>query len=686
MSPPKRSISGILLRLVGLMALAALGSATLPGGPSLPGPDRAAAAPATCFGKKVNRVITADGVKVRVAYREVVWVEGEGTTVIGRPYSRICAGQGSQTIRAGKGRSRSAGGPGNDRIILHRSSNRNEVRGGTGNDYIEGSKGHDIILGGPAVAGDDTDSVFGRGGNDRITDLGGVGNRLFGESGSDQIRSLGLSVSAVHGGNGTDFLYSNGGGSRTTVLEKVFGERGNDRLYGNATPNNGPALFDPGTGDDWVYGTESDDTILFSSGIKKIFAYGGNDLVVATSFGRSTVDGGSGTDTMSFATHTPPGYRGTTGVYVNLAEGFSIGASRYSLTSFEDVIGSSFDDRVVGSPVSANWIRGGLGNDELSGNPGDDDRGDGGIGVNECRDFAVEIDCNADSPGDFGRSNPVVQIEEDGVMTVIGSSLNDSVGVEYDLSTQAYLLRVSPAPVVGGLCTQQAGGAPEVVSCPAPVESLTGVLVYGDDGDDAITIGESVPSSVTTTINGGSGRNLLTGGSTKDNISSETGTSAGTVIDGRDGSDLLHLRDDVTVRGGDGPDVLRVVDPCTGGLVSGGPDEDGLVFAGAKRGVRADLGEAYAEWAQGGCNSKRLSMMHDIENLEGSAHDDALILGLKRKTQDGKGSLLGREGIDYLNSRNGTPDTVTTGSNGRRNTVIADRIDKVIWGWGLSGF
>jgi len=648
--------------------------------------DRAEAAPKTCFGKKVNRMIRADGVKVRVGFRDVVWVSGKGTTVIGKPYSRICAGPGPQTIRAGKGRSRTDGGPGDDRIILHPSSNRNIVRGGTGNDWIEGSKGHDFILAGPAVRDGDTDTVFGRGGNDRITDLGGVGNRLFGESGSDRIRSLGAALSEIHGGNGTDFLYSNGGGSRDTVLEKVFGERGNDRLYGNIEPNNGPAFLDPGTGDDWVYGTEQDDTIIFSSGIKKVFANGGNDLVLATSFGRSTVDGGSGVDTISFATHTPPG-RKMSGVYVNLAEGVSIGASKYSLSNFEDVIGSSFDDQLIGSPGVDNGIKGGLGNDKLNGNAGDRDRGDGGLGINQCRDFEIETDCNQESPGDFGKSNPVVDIEEDGVLTVIGSSLDDEVRVEYDASSQSYLVRVSPVPVAGGLCeVPESTERAETVSCPAPIGNLNGVLIYGDDGDDVVTIGDSVPPSVTTTINGGSGRNVLSGGNTRDNISSEEGTSAGTVIYGRGGSDLLHLRDDVTVFGGSGPDVLRVVDPCVGGLVSGGPDQDGLVFAGARRGVRSDFGRAYSEWARGGCSGKRLTMKHDIENLEGSAHDDILILGRKRKTQDGKGSLLGREGIDYLDSRNGKRDTVTTGSNGRKNTVVADRIDKVIWGWGLSGY
>ena len=67
-------------------------------------------------------------------------------------------------------------------------------------------------------------------------------------------------------------------------------------------------------------------------------------------------------------------------------------------------------------------------------------------------------------------------------------------------------------------------------------------------------------------------------------------------------------------------------------------------------------------------------------------YDHVLILGPRFKSQDGTGSLLGREGEDVLDARNGRRDTVTTGSGGKGNVVRADRIDKVIWGWGLAGF
>ena len=42
-------------------------------------------------------------------------------------------------------------------------------------------------------------------------------------------------------------------------------------------------------------------------------------------------------------------------------------------------------------------------------------------------------------------------------------------------------------------------------------------------------------------------------------------------------------------------------------------------------------------------------------------------------------------GIDTFDSRNGSADTVTTGAGGHQNTVYADKIDTVTWGYGLAG-
>ena len=92
----------------------------------------AQAAPKKCFGKKVDRVITKDGGKARLGFKEVAYVSGNNVTVIGKPNSVICGGEGRQIIKAGKGKSLSDGGPGNDKIFMHDKSLNSQAIGGPG--------------------------------------------------------------------------------------------------------------------------------------------------------------------------------------------------------------------------------------------------------------------------------------------------------------------------------------------------------------------------------------------------------------------------------------------------------------------------------------------------------------------------------------------------------------------------
>ena len=110
-----------------------------------------------------------------------------------------------------------------------------------------------------------------------------------------------------------------------------------------------------------------------------------------------------------------------------------------------------------------------------------------------------------------------------------------------------------------------------------------------------------------------------------------------------------------------------------------------MVFAGAPRGVKANLAGGFAEWNGSGCNGGRTQIGKDIEKLEGTDYSDHLTVGKRNSSQDGRSVLFGRGGIDYFNSKNGSADTVTTGAGGRQNTVVADKIDTVTWGYGLAG-
>ncbi|MCB0861742.1 MAG: calcium-binding protein [Solirubrobacterales bacterium] len=708
---------------------------------------RAEAVPSQCFGKPINRVITGDHKTVHLKFRDVTWVAGDHVTVIGKPFSHICAGDGKQTIYTGKGITFTDAGPGNDRIfaakgdatvyggsgndlirtekgnklrvfggsgndnirtgrgnsvkvdagpgndkvVLNSKTTRGVIEGGLGNDYLRGSRSHDRIYAGPRKNPrglPDRDKVYGVGGNDRIYDYSGTGNRLYGLTGSDRIYSLGNAVSEIHGGNGTDFLYSNGGITGGGVREKLFGEQGNDRLKANQPRNNGPAYLDGGEGDDWVFGTPRGDTIITHSGIKKLYGNGGDDLFVTTGRGLARINGGPGSDTISYAAHTPPGGRRIDGVIIDLRAGTSLGTTRYRLASLENVIGSAFDDEITADPGVVNHIEGGLGDDVITGNSGDGDIVDGGIGENECSGFDNTIRCNRDSPGNFGNRLALVDISAGGIPVVMGGTRDDRISVGYDASGQQFRVQVADGGVPSGDCRgvdqSQNSLVATTILCPADRNNLDGMLVYGGDGADQITLQGSIPRNMSTTLNGGSGKNRIQGGPGKDFISTSF-DSAGSELLGGGNNDLIYVNDRVTVRGGKGTDHAHILRPCSGSYVSGGPGNDSTVYAGSPRGVKADLGTGYVEWLNGPC-AARTRLAPDIERLEGSPYSDWLILGRRHRQQQGRSSILGREGRNILDSKNGRRDTVTTGPAAHANRVIRDRKDKVVWGWGLAAF
>jgi len=660
------------------------------------------AAPAKCFGKKINRTITGKNKTVHLGYRDVPWITGDRIKVIAKPNSTICAGNGNQVIYAGKGNSKTDAGPGNDKIFtgqgtaladggtgndrieLNEKSVNTKAYGGLGNDVIIGSRGHDKLYGSPpdASAGPgDRDWIDGRGGNDRIYDYGGFGNTLIGLTGSDKIYSLGNAVSHMHGGNGSDFLYSNGGKGQDGSLERLFGEQGNDRLYANQPDNKGPAYLDGGEGDDWMYGTDSDDIIIYNSGIKQVFGLGGDDLFVTSARGQGTFDGGNGADTISFAAHSPDeSHSGISGVEVDLQSGRSSGFSDYRLSGIENVIGSAFDDDIRGAPGVENDIQAGIGDDQIEGQ--DEDTVDGGLGENECSG-GKQINCNEHSPGNHAQTGQV-DITEGGVLIVIGGDQADNISIGYSSNPSRFEVDIAGGALASGLCQ----GAPTnggEITCPVNRNNLNGILVFTGDGGDTVNLENSIPAILTTTINGGSGNNSLTGGPSKDFISTTPG-SAGSTLSGGGNLDLLYAVDDVTMEGGLDTDIFRIVNPCLGANLHGDEGQDSVVFAGAPGGVKADLAGGYAEWNGQGCsNNKRIQIGNDIEKLEGTDYDDWLIVGKRNPSQDGRSVLFGRAGIDIFDAKNGSADTITTGAGGRQNTVIADDKDTVVYGYGLAG-
>lgn len=131
---------------------------------------------------------------------------------------------------------------------------------------------------------------------------------------------------------------------------------GNDRLTGNAAHN----ALRGGTGNDVLVDLAGgNDTLSGDDGADTLQAGAGDDLLTG-GLGNDVLDGGAGIDTASYA--------GTTPVHVSLAltgaQATGLGVDR--LAGIENLIGGNANDGLYGD-AAANTLRGGLGDDVLSG-------------------------------------------------------------------------------------------------------------------------------------------------------------------------------------------------------------------------------------------------------------------------------------------------------------------------------
>jgi len=337
----------------------------------------------------------------------------------------VIVGQGGDDrIGAREAKDRVCGNAGNDILVGGRGNDT--IKGGPGNDSLSGRRGDDVLDGGPGAdaakfrlatkavtanlltdtaAGEGSDTLpgievlWGSNFGDTLTgDDGSSGNHLVGARGNDVI-DAGDGADNVAGGLGDDTLEGGDG----------FDQLGHGILSGP-----GPVVVDfpagtvTGMGSDTIASFESvtdtpgDDTIqgdasssffaLLQGGNDTVEAEGGND-VVAGGGGDDTLDGGTGTDYLDFFASPGP-------VTVDLEAGTSSGEGTDTVTRFEIVFGSAYDDVLDGS-TSDNFllgeagndvIRGLTGSDFLDGGPGTDDL-DGGPGNDSCLNGETLANC-----------------------------------------------------------------------------------------------------------------------------------------------------------------------------------------------------------------------------------------------------------------------------------------------------
>ncbi|MFP1631278.1 calcium-binding protein [Zhengella sp. ZM62] len=182
-----------------------------------------------------------------------------------------------------------------------------------------------------------------------------------GDAANDMIAADDL-VNEIDGGGGINTVsYADSRNGVTVDLSTGTGTGGEAQgdTYANIQNVTGSAFGDTLTGDantNQLSGLDGDDTI--DGG-------GGNDTVIGGA-GADTLSGGAGFDTLSYATSTAA-------VQVFLGGNTAAGgdAEGDTISGFENLVGSNFNDRLIGS-AQVNLLDGGAGDDVLLGNNGND--------------------------------------------------------------------------------------------------------------------------------------------------------------------------------------------------------------------------------------------------------------------------------------------------------------------------
>ncbi len=587
---------------------------------------------------------------------------------------------------------------------LFGSAGNDDIDGGAGTDVVEGGDGDDTLSGGQG-----NDIVRGGNGNDAITDsVGGGSNQLFGDAGDD-VFTLNGGFNFINGGTGNDVVvntgavgtdvithdmatggsdsYNTGGGIDFVTLTTVAGSEtritftSSEVGNGSATDSNTMANQDGGL----AVRIQLEGN---SGGLTGPISRGDDEGVYYTASEGSTVevrDLVSGASRGSFRT----AFLGTNGNDVLAAPtGAFAGASLYANAGMGDdtVNGSTVDDFLVG----------GAGNDALSGNSGDDQflGGGGNDSVNGGDGDDVVTGGLGDDAilGGAGDDTAIVNVAADGT-----DSINLGDGGDVVLVSGAGQVRltftsgeVGNANVNdGGILANQDGGLAVRMQAEDGADGLTGAISRTDDegitfvaaagttfdvrdlptgtargnGFQVVTLGTSALESLTAVnpalsyyINGGAGRDTITGGNVADFL---VGGVDNDILDGGQGDDgLLGGAGVDRLVGGTGND--RLDGGAETDFLEGGIGNDTYVTDGIDA-ITELLGEGIDEVissadASLGANVEDLTLVGAAINGTGNELGNIVTGNVNNnllRGNDGNDLLIGALGNDTLQGGNG---------------------------------
>lgn len=432
--------------------------------------------------------------------------------------------------------------------VLTGDANNNIIEGGLGDDTLNGAGGVDAVsyslstaavsvnISGATVLGVLANSASGGEGNDTLSNFENITGSAF----NDVLIGDG-NANVINGGDGNDWLIGGAG------ADTLIGGNGVDTVsYANAlsaiavtingTGTLGDASGDVLSGIENMVGSAFDDMITGDGGNNVIDGGAGNDVINA----------GGGIDTITYLT-------AAAAVVVNLGNaGINAtgGAGNDTLTNFENIIGSNFNDVLTGDG-GANIIEGGLGNDTLNGAGGIDtvsyENASGGVFVNVSGVAVTGVAANSSSgaAGNDALSN---------FENIFGSAFNDVlIGdgganiIDGGAGDDILIGGAGADTLIGGAGNDTAS----YVNATSAVRATLGgaALVHLGDalGDTYSSIESLTGSNFNDVLYGDSGNNTLVGGLGNDDLRGYDGND---IIDASQGFDL--------VLGGNGDDTIIV--------------------------------------------------------------------------------------------------------------------------------
>jgi Ca2+-binding RTX toxin-like protein len=557
------------------------------------------------------------------------------------------------------------------------------IAGGFGNDVIHGLEGDDIIADGAGL-----DTLFGGLGADRfILSADGVEDEIADfEPGQDRLDlstwpmlldpaqiavETTLTGARIAWGDETLTLTRAGGGpiSEAEILSAIIdapqrqpflhliGGPG-DMLEGGAPDE----ALEGGPGMDRLFGREGND-LLSGAGSEDMLFGGPGDDTLAGGTGADALDGGPGRDGASYVASPE-------GVFVRLWAGDGQGgdAEGDTLAGIEDLTGSPHADTLVGDGDD-NRLDGGEGDDALWGNAGDDFL-QGGSGADTLH-------------GQDGMDTASYEGSAAGVTVRLWAGDGAGGDAEGDrlFGIEALIGSDHADTLVGDTVgnTLRGGQGDDALWGNAGDDTLEGGagadLLQGQDGADWASYTTS-EAAVFVRLWAGDGAGGHAEGDTLRGIENLRGSDhddrlvgdvgANRITGGAGDDDIWANAGDDTLEGGAGSDTLR-----------GQDGSDTASYAGSSAGVTVRL------WAGDGWGGHATGdRLVDIENAEGSVHDDILsgsgaaniLSGLAGNDEiwagEGHDTLMGGEGSDVLRGQGG--DDLLIGAAGADVFVFAD--------------